>query len=73
MMRLSLVICCLAGNAFADDQTAPDSNIAPVVEAAPDCDTCLARQNGKRALRDYLAKKRAEEDAELLTEDKTNE
>ena len=59
-MRSSLLAVAvqLAGAAQADTQPAPE-----IETAAPECDTCLARQNGKRALRDYLAKKRAEEEA----------
>ncbi|MEM7733020.1 MAG: hypothetical protein AAF280_09590 [Pseudomonadota bacterium] len=42
---------------------------------APACDTCAARKNGKRVLREYLAKKRAEEEAEaqLQAEDKADD
>ena len=59
MLRFSLILCLLAGGAYADDQPATTPEVK-----AEECDACLARQNGKRALRDYLAAKRAKEEEE---------
>ncbi len=54
ILRVSLVLTLVSGMAQADIKT--------VAEIEAECDTCLARQNGKRALRAYLAEKRAEEE-----------
>lgn len=59
MLRLSLTLCLIAGGVHAESQPAPEPEVKAV-----ECDTCLARQNGKRALREYLAEKRAKEEAE---------
>ncbi|MEO0750832.1 MAG: hypothetical protein AAFY25_03445 [Pseudomonadota bacterium] len=59
MFRFFLALCFAVGAAKADVKT-----VEQVETAAPECDTCLARQNGKRALRAYLAEKRAQEEAE---------
>ncbi|MEM9741025.1 MAG: hypothetical protein AAF829_14315 [Pseudomonadota bacterium] len=59
MLRVSLILCLMAGGVHSESQKAPEPEVK-----AMECDTCLARQNGKRALRDYLAEKRAKEEAE---------
>lgn len=59
MLRLSLLLCLMAGGAHADSEP-----VAEPEAKAVECDTCLARQNGKRALRAYLAEKRAKEEAD---------
>ena len=65
MIRLALLLCLIAGLAQADT-TQPE----PKVDAATtECDTCLARKNGKRALREYLAQKRAQEEADANDKD----
>lgn len=67
MIRLALLLCLTAGLAQADTSQ-PD----PKADAATtECDTCLARKTAKRALREYLAQKRAQEEAEA--EEKTDD
>lgn len=68
MLRVFFAFAFMTAGAQAE--TKPVAEVE--AEAAP-CDTCLARQNGKRALREYLAKKRAEEEAETQGEEKTDE
>lgn len=59
MLRLAIIVSFLAGSAQADIKTVKEAEAV-----TPACDTCLARQNGKRALRAYLAEKRAQEEAD---------
>lgn len=59
MIRVFFVLCLTVGAAQAEEPA-----VNKVETVAPECDTCLARQNGKRALRAYLAEKRAQKEAE---------
>ncbi|MEL7254196.1 MAG: hypothetical protein AAGL23_08475 [Pseudomonadota bacterium] len=67
MMRVTFILCLMGGMALAETE---DKAPPPEPETtATECDTCQARQNGKRALRDYLAQKRADEEAEAKDDD----
>jgi hypothetical protein len=55
VLRTLLVFGLMAGMAHAE--------IKLVSEVEPECDACLARHNGKKALRAYLAEKRQKEEA----------
>lgn len=62
MVRLALMFCFLAGAAQAKIVTVAELEPGPQA-VEPECDICLARHNGKVALRNFLAEKRAQEDA----------
>lgn len=68
MGRIVITLCLMAGMASAETD-AKSKTADPVQASEAKCDTCLARQNGKRALREHLAKKRAEEEAEAKDDD----
>lgn len=58
------MLCLIASSAHGEIKTVQEAETLQ-----PECDTCLARQNGKRALRAYLAEKRAQEEAEAKDKD----
>ncbi|MEO0370460.1 MAG: hypothetical protein AAF231_03295 [Pseudomonadota bacterium] len=68
-MARFLVILFLTGTMALAETDAKIEPVEDVATADRACDTCQARQNGKRALREYLAQKRAEEEAETKDDD----
>ncbi|MEM6588338.1 MAG: hypothetical protein AAF641_07805 [Pseudomonadota bacterium] len=72
MLRFTMIFCLLGGMAVAETEASPTTEQD---SAIPACDACAARKNGKRVLWEYLAKKRAEEEAEAerLAEEKTDD
>ncbi len=65
MVRLTFIFCLMGGIAMAETEatTTPEQDAV-----APTCDSCAARKNAKRVLREYMAAKRAEEEAEAQVE-----
>ncbi|MEM7598240.1 MAG: hypothetical protein AAF382_11130 [Pseudomonadota bacterium] len=68
LLRVTLVMCLMVGGAQAEIKT-----VADIEAEAVSCDTCQARQNGKRALREYLAQKRAEEGSDGQKDDTSDD